>query len=123
MPIVQHQIYANRRHHPLYFDVGDWVFLRVSSLKGVMRFDKQGKINPWYIGPFEILRRVGAIEHALALFLAFLAIDLVFYVLMLCRYVSDESHVLQYDSVELDDRLTFVDEPVVILAKDIKQLL
>ncbi|WMV08671.1 hypothetical protein MTR67_002056 [Solanum verrucosum] len=41
---------------------------------------------------------------------------------MLRRYVLDESHVLQYDGVELDDRLTYIEEPIAILARDVRQL-
>ena len=52
----------------------------------------------------------------------FLAIHPIFHVLMLRRYVPDESHVLQYDAVELDDRLTFVEEPFAILASDVRML-
>ena len=48
--------YADNRHQELEFDVGDHVFLKISSFKGVMRFSKKGKLNPRYIGPFEILR-------------------------------------------------------------------
>ncbi|GJV33364.1 putative reverse transcriptase domain-containing protein [Tanacetum coccineum] len=51
--------YANRRRKPLEFQVGDKVMLRVSSWKGVIRFDKRGKLNPRYIGPFKILANVG----------------------------------------------------------------
>ncbi|XP_069150304.1 uncharacterized protein [Solanum lycopersicum] len=51
-----------------------------------------------------------------------LAIHMVFHVSMLRRYILDESRVLQYDAVELDDRLTFVEEPVAILTRDVRKL-
>ncbi|GJW22720.1 reverse transcriptase domain-containing protein [Tanacetum coccineum] len=51
----QQRSYANVRRKPLEFQVGDRVMLKVSPRKGVIRFGKQGKLNPWYIGPFKIL--------------------------------------------------------------------
>lgn len=84
-----------------------------------MRFGRRGKLIPRYIGPFEILRRVGDVAYGLALPPAFSAIHPVFHVSMLRRYIPGESHVLPYDSVELDDSLTFVEEPVAILARDV----
>ncbi|WMV18791.1 hypothetical protein MTR67_012176 [Solanum verrucosum] len=84
--------------------------------------EMRGKLSPRYIGSFEILRTVGEVAYELALAPAFSAIHPVFHVSMLRRYVPDESHVLQYDAVELDDRLTFVEEPVAILARDVRRL-
>ncbi|KAH0724552.1 hypothetical protein KY284_000417 [Solanum tuberosum] len=118
----RHQSYADQGRRPLRFSVGDRVFLRVSRMKGVMRFGRRGKLSPRYIGPFEILRTVGEVAYELALPLVFSAIHPVFHVSMLRRYVPDESHVLQYDAVELDDHLTFVEEPVAILARDVRRL-
>ncbi|XP_049406129.1 uncharacterized protein LOC125869726 [Solanum stenotomum] len=118
----RHQSYADQRRRPLKFSVGDRVFLRVSPMKGVMRFGRRGKLSPRYIGPFEILRTVGEVAYELALPPVFSAIHPVFHVSMLRRYVPDESHVLQYDAVELDDRLAFVEEPVAILARDVRRL-
>ena len=104
------------------FSVGDQVFLRVWPMKGVMRFGRRGKLSPRYIGPFEILQTVGEVAYELALPPAFSAIHPVFHVSMLRRYIPDESHVLQYDAIELDDHLTFVEEPFAILARDVRKL-
>ena len=51
----RHKSYADRRHKPLEFDVGDHVLLKVSPWKGVVRFGKKGKLAPRYVGPFRIL--------------------------------------------------------------------
>ena len=59
--------YANKRIRPLEFQVGDSVFLKVAPMKGVMRFGKKGKLSPRYIGPFEILERIGKVAYRLAL--------------------------------------------------------
>nr|GEU34220.1 putative reverse transcriptase domain-containing protein [Tanacetum cinerariifolium] len=57
--------YADRRRKPLEFEVGDKVMLKVSPWKGVIRFNKRGKLNPRYIGPFKILAKVGTFAYRL----------------------------------------------------------
>ncbi|KAL8243428.1 hypothetical protein R6Q59_009686 [Mikania micrantha] len=59
--------YADKRRKPLEFQVGDKVLLKVSPWKGVIRFGKRGKLNPRYIGPFEILKRIGPVAYQLNL--------------------------------------------------------
>ena len=59
--------YADVRRRPLEFDVGDHVFLKVMPKRGVVRFDKRGKLSPRFIGLFEILERVGTVAYRLAL--------------------------------------------------------
>ncbi|KAD7117982.1 hypothetical protein E3N88_05250 [Mikania micrantha] len=51
--------YADKRHKPSEFQVGDRVLLKVAPWKGVIRFGKRGKLSPRYVGPFEILKRIG----------------------------------------------------------------
>ena len=55
------------RHQPLEFEVGDHVFLKVMPKRGVVRFDKREKLSSRFIGPFEILERVGTIAYRLVL--------------------------------------------------------
>ena len=59
--------YADKRRRPLEFEASDHVFLKVMPKRGVVRFDKQGKLSPRFIGPFEVLERVGAVAYRLAL--------------------------------------------------------
>ncbi|KAI5311766.1 hypothetical protein L3X38_040939 [Prunus dulcis] len=59
--------YADNRCKDLEFAVGDWVFLKLSPWKGVMRFEKRVKLSPRYIGPYEITERIGPVACRLAL--------------------------------------------------------
>ena len=77
--------YADPKHKDVEFQVGDCVFLKVSPTKGVMRFGKKEKLAPRYIGPFEILERVGMVAYRLALPLNLSQVHLVFHVSMLMR--------------------------------------
>ena len=79
--------YANKRHRPLEFEVGDHVFLKVMPKKGVVRFGKQGKLAPRYIGPFEVLERVGTVAYRLALSPSLSGVHEVFHVSMLRKYI------------------------------------
>ncbi|GJS14389.1 putative reverse transcriptase domain-containing protein [Tanacetum coccineum] len=59
--------YDDVRRKPLEFQVGDKVMLKVSLRKGVIRFGKRGKLNPHYIGPFNIIAEVGTVAYRLEL--------------------------------------------------------
>ncbi|WMV22932.1 hypothetical protein MTR67_016317 [Solanum verrucosum] len=114
--------YADRRVRPLEFMVGDRVWLRVSPMKGVMRFGKKGKLSPRFIGPYEILERMGDVAYKLALPPSLTVVHPVFHVSMLRKYVPDESHVISIESVELSPDLTFEDEPIAILDRRVRKL-
>ena len=82
------------------FEIGPKVFLKISPVKGVTRFRKRGKLNPQFIGLFEILERVGKVSYRLALPPAMSRVYDVFHVSMLRKYVHDPSHILQHLEVE-----------------------
>ncbi|WP_222429774.1 hypothetical protein, partial [Cobetia crustatorum] len=86
--------YADTRRRPLEFEVGDHVFLRVSPMKGVLRFGKKGKLTPRFIGPFQILDRVGAMAYRLALPTPLAGVHDIFHVFILKKYVPDPSHII-----------------------------
>ncbi|XP_073153876.1 uncharacterized protein [Henckelia pumila] len=114
--------YADRRRRDLEFAVGDHVFLKVSPMKGVMRFGKRGKLNPRYIGPFEILERIGTLAYRLALPPSLSKVHNVFHVSMLRRYVSNPSHDLDFEPLQLSPELAFEERPVRILAREERRL-
>ena len=63
----RHKSYADIRRRGLEFSVGDWVFLKVSPMKRVMRFGRKGKLIPHYIGPYQITKRFGQVAYELEL--------------------------------------------------------
>ncbi|CAL9014110.1 unnamed protein product [Prunus brigantina] len=107
--------YADNRRKDLQFEVGDWVFLKLSPWKGVIRFGKRGKLSPRYIGPYEIVERVGPVAYRLALPSDMSRLHDVFHVSMLRKYIPDPSHVLEEQPIELAENLTYVEQPVQIL--------
>lgn len=90
-------------------------------MNGVMRFGKRGKVNPRYIGPFKILQTIGDVAYELAFSPVLSAIHHVFHVSMLFHYILYESHVIRWESV-LDETLSFFEESISILARDIIRL-
>uniref|UniRef100_A0A2N9EEP8 RNA-directed DNA polymerase n=1 Tax=Fagus sylvatica TaxID=28930 RepID=A0A2N9EEP8_FAGSY len=107
--------YADKRRKDLEFEVGDMVFLRVAPMKGVMRFGKKGKLSPRFVGPFEILEKIGPVAYRLALPPALSGIHNVFHVSMLRKYIPEPSHVLSYDQLQIKDDLSYEEVPIEIL--------
>ena len=114
--------YADKRRRPLEFEVGDSVFLKVAPMKGVMRFGKKGKLSPRYIGPFEIIERIGKVAYKLALPLELASVHNVFHVSMLKKYVADPSHVIRHEVIQVQEDLSYEEKPVKILAREEKTL-
>ncbi|KAL4378322.1 hypothetical protein GQ457_02G025300 [Hibiscus cannabinus] len=114
--------YADTKRRDIQYSVGDRVFLKVSPSKKVLRFGKKGKLSPRYIGPFEVIERIGPVAYRLALPPEFDKIHNVFHVSMLRQYRSDPSHVLEPEEVERNPDLSYEEEPIQILDREIKRL-
>lgn len=114
--------YADTKRRRLEFTVGDKVLLKVSPTRGITRFGKGGKLNPKYIGPFEILERVGEVAYRLALPPNLSKVHNVFHVSQLRPYVLDASHVLQHEPLQLREDLSYTEQPVRILERKDKVL-
>ena len=113
--------YADKRRKPLEFQVGDRVMLKVSPWKGMIRFGKRGKLNPRYIGPFEILARIGPVAYRLKLPQELSNVHDVFHVSNLKKCLSDETLVIPLDEIEVNEQLHFVEEPVEIMDREVKR--
>ncbi|GKD53884.1 hypothetical protein Tco_1287271 [Tanacetum coccineum] len=87
--------YTDVRRKPLEFQIRDKVMLKVSPWKGVIRFGKQGKLNPRYIGPFKIIDK---------------------------KYMVDEPLAIPLDEIQIDDKLYYIEEPVKIKDREVKRL-
>nr|GEV45999.1 hypothetical protein [Tanacetum cinerariifolium] len=91
----RHKSYADKRRKPLEFSIGDYVLLKVSSWKGVVRFGKKGKLAPKFVGPFEIIEK---------------------------KCLADPTLQVPLDEIRVDAKLNFVEEPVEILEREFKKL-
>ena len=98
----QKKSYADRRRRPLEFEAGDHVFLM-----GVVRFGKRGKLSPRFIGPFEILERVGTVAYRFALLPSLSGVHEVFHVSMLWKYTPDPTHVVDWGELTVETYGTF----------------
>ena len=106
----------------LEFEVEDQVFLKLSPRKGVVRFGKLGKLNPRYIGSFEIVDGIGPVAYRLDLLEEFSRVHNVFHISMLRKYIPDSSHVLETPEIELRDDLSYEEQPVQILGREEKEI-
>ena len=107
--------YADRRRRPFEFQEGDYVFLKVSPKKGVFRFGKKGKLAPRYIGPFEVIKVVGKAAYPLQLPAQLSEVHDVFHVSMLRKCLSDATPVVNLEDIEVQDGVTYEEQPVRIL--------
>ncbi|GKB45081.1 hypothetical protein Tco_0890023, partial [Tanacetum coccineum] len=92
--------YADNKRKPLEFEVGDRVMLKVSPWKGVIRFGKKGKLAPRYVGPFEILKRIGPIAYRLRLPEELSGVHDMFLVSNLKKCLADASLHVQLDEIK-----------------------
>ncbi|RVW68715.1 Transposon Tf2-2 polyprotein [Vitis vinifera] len=111
----RHKSYVDHRRQDLEFEVGDHVFLKVSPMKSVMRFRRKGKLSPRFVGPFEILERVGILAYKVALPPSLSKVHNVFHVSTLRKYIYDPSHVVELEPIQIFEDLTYEEVPVQIV--------
>src|SRR5687767_7493794 len=114
--------YQDNRRRDLEFEVGDLVYLKVSPMKGVVRFGKKGKLSPRYIGPYKILKRIGSVAYELDLPNDLAKVHLVFHVSMLRKFIRDASAIVPLNEVTIDEDLTYEEVPIEILDTQVKRL-
>ncbi|GJY89041.1 putative reverse transcriptase domain-containing protein [Tanacetum coccineum] len=110
--------YADKRRKPLEFRVGDYVLLKVSPWKGVVRFGKKGKLAPRFIGLFEIIKKVGHVAYRLDLPEELNGVHDTFHVSNLKKCLADPTLKVPLDEIRVDAKLNFVEEPVEILERE-----
>ncbi|GJW88989.1 putative reverse transcriptase domain-containing protein [Tanacetum coccineum] len=104
------------------FEVGDKVMLKVLPWKGVLHFDKRGKLNPRYVRPFKVLVKVGKVAYKLELAQELSRVPHTFHVSNLKKCYADEPLVMSLEGIHVDDKLQFVEEPIEIIEREIKRL-
>ena len=91
------------------------MFVKVSPLKGVMRFGKTNKLSPRFVGPFEILEKIGSATYRVALPPALSKIHNVFHISNLRKYIPDSKHVIEYEPLQIQENLSYEVIPIKIL--------
>nr|GEX82154.1 putative reverse transcriptase domain-containing protein [Tanacetum cinerariifolium] len=114
--------YADRRQKPLEFEEGDHVLLKVSHWKGAVCFGKKGKLAPRYVGPFEVLERIGPVAYRLRLPQELSNVHDIFHVSNLKKCLADASLQVPLEEIHIDKTLLFVEETVEIMDREIKKL-
>nr|GEZ36318.1 putative reverse transcriptase domain-containing protein [Tanacetum cinerariifolium] len=109
--------YADKRRKPLEFKVGDRVLL-----KGVVRFGKKGKLAPRYVGPFEIIERVGQVVYRLKLPQELSCIHDTFHVSNLKKCLAESDTQIPMEEIKVDENLRFIEQPIEIVERDVKKL-
>nr|GEU56370.1 putative reverse transcriptase domain-containing protein [Tanacetum cinerariifolium] len=112
--------YANLKHKPMEFQVGDRVMLKVSPWKGVVCFGKRGKLKPKYVGPFKVLEKVRSVAYKLELPQELSRVHHMFHVSNLKKCYFDEPLAVLLDGLHIDDKLCFMEEPIEIMDREVK---
>jgi hypothetical protein len=104
--------YADKRRMPFYFLVGDYVYLKVSPMKGISRFGIKGKLAPRYIGTFPILEQCGPVAYRLQLPKTLSAVHNVFHVSQLKKCLRVPDRTIEVIDVVLEPDLTYSEHPI-----------
>ncbi|KAK4724590.1 hypothetical protein R3W88_027369 [Solanum pinnatisectum] len=100
----------------------DWVYLKVSPMKGVMRFGKKGKLSPRYIGPYRISKSVGSVAYELELPQELAVVHPVFHVSMLKKCMGYPSLIISTEDIGIKDSLSYEEIHVQILDHQVCKL-
>lgn len=119
---TRQKTYADKKRREQIFKVGDRVMLKVSPMKGVMRFSKKGKLSPKYVGPFEVLALIGDAACRLALPPSYGHVHNVFHVSMLRKYQHDDANVMNMEEPNLNVDLTYAEQPIEVLEYQTKHM-
>ncbi len=107
--------HSNKKRRDLTFSVRDHVFLKALPAKGVVRFRIQGKLSFRFIGPYEVLERIGPMAYLLALPPKLAGVHDVFHVSLLRKYIHDPARIINYPSLDLQKDLSYDEYPWEII--------
>ncbi|KAA3484872.1 reverse transcriptase [Gossypium australe] len=119
---IKKKSYVALKRKDIEYSVGDQVCLKVSPWRKVLSFCRKGKLSPSFIGLYQIIKRVAPVAYQLELPTEVDRIHDVFHVSMLRCYRSDPSHIVPIKEIEIQPNLSFEEEPVKILQRDVKVL-
>ncbi|GJU15301.1 putative reverse transcriptase domain-containing protein [Tanacetum coccineum] len=114
--------YAENRRKLLEFEVGDRMMLKVSPWKGVVHFGKKGKLASMYVGPFEILERIGPVAYRLRLPKELIGVHDTFHVSNLKKCLGNANLHVPLNEIKIDKTLRFVEKPVEIMDREVRSL-
>ncbi|XP_009769647.2 uncharacterized protein [Nicotiana sylvestris] len=114
--------YSDVRRRDLEFKEYDWVFLKVSPMKGIMHFGKKGKLNLRYVRPYRIIQRIGQVAYKLEMSLEMSQVHPIFHVSMLKKVVGDPSLIVPVETIEFNEELSYEEIPVDILDRQVRKL-
>jgi hypothetical protein len=111
----RHKNYADIRRRELTFEVGDYVYLKVSPIRGLRRFKVKGKLSACYIGPFQNLQKKGKVAYQLELQAQLSDIHNMFHVSQLVKCLRVPEEQLPLEELNVQDDLTYSEHPVKLL--------
>nr|GEW12023.1 putative reverse transcriptase domain-containing protein [Tanacetum cinerariifolium] len=114
--------YGDKRRKTLEFSVGDYVLLKVSPWRGVVRIQKKGKLATRFVGPLGITERIGLVAYRLRLPNELNGIHDMFHVSNPKKYLTNPTLQVSLDEIQVDAKLNFREEPVEILEREFKKL-
>nr|GEV34596.1 putative reverse transcriptase domain, ribonuclease H-like domain, aspartic peptidase domain protein [Tanacetum cinerariifolium] len=114
--------YADKRRKPLEFSVGEYVLLKVSPWKGMVRFGKKGKLAHRFVGPFKITKRIGPVAYMIRLHEELNGVHDTFHVSNLKKCLADPILQVPLDEIQVDAKLNFKEEPMEFLEREFKKL-
>ncbi|XP_066365133.1 uncharacterized protein [Miscanthus floridulus] len=107
--------YVDNRRRDLVFEEGDYVYLKVSPMRSVKRFNMKGKLAPRYVGPFKVLKRCGEVAYQLELPENLSGVHDVFHVSQLKKCLRVPEEQIPLEELAVKDDLTYEEFPITIL--------
>ena len=107
--------YADKRRRPLEFNIGDYVYLKVTPMKKVQRFRVRSKLAPRYVGPYQILERKGVVAYKIQLLKELSSIFQVFHVSQLQKCLKVPEQRIEPRGIKIKADLEYKEQPVGIV--------